>query len=99
MGQLKGVIFGWDNVLVANGELEPQNSILEETKRLVKFLVANDVEIVVVTNKNYNIIDRKSKKQTPAKEFFEKAWGINIDWHLCGQNGGAGKQSLSLIHI
>ena len=33
MGQLKGVIFGWDNVLVANGELEPQNSILEETKR------------------------------------------------------------------
>jgi hypothetical protein len=93
MGQLKGVIFGWDNVLVANGELEPQNSILEETKRLVKFLVANDVEIVVVTNKNYNIIDRKFKKQTPAKEFFEKAWGINIDWHLCGQNGGAGKQS------
>jgi len=93
MGQLKGVIFGWDNVLVANGELEPQNSILEETKRLVKFLVANGVEIVVVTNKKYNIIDGKSKKQTPAKEFFEKAWGINIDWHLCGQDGGAGKQS------
>ena len=93
MGQLKGVIFGWDNVLVPNGELEPHIPVLKEIERLVNFLTTNSVEIVVVTNKKYNIIDGKSKKKTPAKEFFEKAWGINIDWQLCGQNGGPGKQS------
>ena len=93
MGKLKGVIFGWDNVLVAMGKLAPHKPILQEIGKLVHFLTKRGVEIVVVTNKQYVVKDEQTGKETPSKDYFENAWGVKIDWHLCGQNGGAGKQS------
>lgn len=93
MAELKGVIFGWNNVLVATGELGPHLPILEEIGKLVRFLTKRGIEIVVVTNKSYVVTDKKTGQQTPSKDYFEKAWKVHIDWHLCGQNGGAGKQS------
>jgi hypothetical protein len=92
MAALKGVIFGWDNVLTPLGKLAPHKPVLEECGKLVRFLRKNGVEIVVVSNHSYSITSGDTK--TPAKEFFEKAWGVPIDWHLCGPaGGGAGKQS------
>src|SRR5690242_18003638 len=91
--QLRGVIFGWDNVLVAMGKLAPHGPTLEEIGKLVRFLTKHGVEIVVVTNKRYVVRDEKAGQEMPSKDYFEKAWGVKIDWHLCGQNGGAGKQS------
>lgn len=93
MAELKGVIFGWDNVLVAMGKIAPHAPTLEEIGKLVRFLTKNGVEILVVTNKKYIVKDEVTGEETPAKDYFEKAWGVMIDWHLCGQNGGAGKQS------
>jgi len=91
MAKLKGVIFGWDNVLTPVGQLAPHADVLDECGKLVRFLCKNGVEVVVVTNHGYTITSGDTK--TPAKDFFEEAWGISIDWHICGQAGGAGKQS------
>lgn len=93
MPQLKGVIFGWDNVLVANGKLGPQLHILEQTGKLVRYLNSRGVEVLVMTNRRHIVTDGQTGKVTPAQEYFEAGWGAKIDWHLCGQNGGAGKQS------
>ncbi|MFO0938349.1 MAG: hypothetical protein U0798_17730 [Gemmataceae bacterium] len=93
MAELKGVIFGWDNVLLAKGSLAPHAATLDETGKLVQFLHKRGVEIVVVTNQRYILKNNTTGKETPAKEYFEKAWGVSIEHHLCGQDGGAGKQS------
>jgi predicted amidophosphoribosyltransferase len=93
MAELKGVIFGWDNVLLAKGSLAPHAATLAETGKLVQFFHKRGVEIVVVTNQKYVLKDKTTGKETPAKEYFENAWGVTIDHHLCGQDGGAGKQS------
>lgn len=94
MPQLKGVIFGWDNVLVARGKLATQAAVLRRTGKLVRYLKSRGVEIVVVTNKQYHVYSESNPQDSaPAKKYFEEKWGVTIDWHLCGQNGKAGKQS------
>lgn len=93
MAKLKGVIFGWDNVLVSKGKLAPQKAILDECGKLVRFLNTNKIEIVVLTNHDYFIVNSKTNERTPAKDYFEKAWGVPLDCHVCARDGGAGKQS------
>lgn len=97
MAQLKGVIFGLDNVIVPKGSLSPHKSQLEECGKLARFLHKRGVEIVILTNHDYYITTTRAgaseKTQEPAKDFFENAWKVPIAWHVCGQGGTAGKQS------
>jgi hypothetical protein len=93
MAQLKGVIFGWDNVLFAKGAIAPQAEQFKAIGQLVRFLKDKGVEIVVAANHDYVHTDGKTGKKTSAKEFFEKLWGVTIDVKVCGQGGVGGKQS------
>src|SRR4051812_16657815 len=91
MAKIKGVIFGFDNVLVPEGKFSPHQALLIECGKLVRFLQKNGVEIVVLTNHEYRV--GNDTKRVPAKQYFDSAWSVNLDWRVCGQNGAAGKQS------
>ena len=98
MAKLKGVILGVENVLMKVGDIEPQAAILEETKRLVRFLQSQQVEIVVLTNRNWFVTGTGAQK-IPLRDFIKQTWGVDLTWHLCAQGGIPAKQTAASIEF
>jgi hypothetical protein len=99
MAQLKGVIFGVENVLAKEGELRPNRYWLEETGKLVRFLQGKKIELVVMTNRDWRI-GQDNKPSEPAKDYLERTWRVKLSWYRCNFGGMPAKQSPeALEHI
>jgi hypothetical protein len=100
MARLKGVIFGVENVLARKGALEHNRNVLAETGRLVRFLHANGIESVVLTNREWVVRSEGTGRTTPAKDFIEREWQVPFTWYLCAHDGVPAKQSAgSVAHV
>lgn len=91
MAKLKGVIFGWNNVLGTIGSIGDQKAMLREVGKLMRFLQSQDIEIIAATNKPYFV--ESDTEKTPVKEYFEKRWKVKIDHRICAEGRGSGRQS------
>jgi hypothetical protein len=91
MAKLKGVIFGVENVLIKPGEAKPHIDTLRETGRLVRFLEAQGVESVVLSNHRWVV--RNGTIEKPLQDEIQRSWGVDLTWYQCGKDGVPYKQT------
>ena len=93
MAQLKAVIFGITDVLAKDGS-SASDSTQAEIGRLVRFLHQRGIECIALGNRDWELVDSKTKERQPLRDYLNKLWDVNIQWVIKGQNGfNAAKQS------
>jgi len=101
MARLRGVIFGIRNVLLrddGDGQGSLDQTVFEEMGRLVKFLIANDIQPIMLANHDWTVTD-DSGDQQPLKDFLESQWGGDFEWCIGLRNGPAKQTTEALDEL
>lgn len=93
MHQLKGAIFSLRDVLVVQGQIDPE--LLAETTKLLQFLLSKGVQPVIVSNSAWTI----RGTMEPIQEYLSKLVGAELPYFQGGRDMPVKQKPAAMKHI